>query len=86
MIAAQEDATLTAAKLDQQLDYATRIRAAVDIVADEDTQYFAARMRGNIGVDCGEFLLQQIGAAVNVADRVDPHTVRRTKSGRNGLC
>ena len=86
VIAAQKDTALPAAQFNQRIDHAARIRAAVNVIADEDSQWVDARPCGQIGIDRGELVPQQVNTAVDVADRIDAHAVGRAKSRRNGLC
>ena len=57
--------------VDQAIEHAARIRAAVDIIADGHGQAVAAMLLG-VTIDGRNHAVEQIQPAVNVADRVDP--------------
>ncbi len=77
MIAAQRDHRRGKILGRQTLQNAVGAKAAVDIIADEDSdRLFAAARREILGDRFGEDM-EKIGAAMNVADRVKAHAGRR---------
>ena len=73
VIAEQEDGPDSFAAIGPQpLDHLGRARAAVDEVADEDEQGVARRAMLQLGMNFREQLLQQVEAAVDVADGIGP--------------
>src|SRR5882724_2442960 len=62
--------------IDQPIDGPARGRAAIDIIAQKDIDRPARWASGDIGIDPGQKFLEQIEAAMNIADRIDPQ-IRR---------
>ena len=71
MVSFEENRFMLASALDQQVDRSGWIRAAIDVVAEEHMDRAHRADRVKISVDYGEHLLKQIGAAMDIADRVD---------------
>ena len=65
----------------QQLDHATAVRAAVDVVAEKDEARWPP---GGTGLAGGEQAAQLVEAAVDIADREGDGWHERTKSGGDG--
>ncbi|MGY4373299.1 hypothetical protein ACVWZ3_000938 [Bradyrhizobium sp. i1.3.6] len=54
----------------------TRVRSAIDVVAEEDLDRAKRPAVRHVRIDHGEHLLEQMRAAVDIADRIDAHAVR----------
>jgi hypothetical protein len=81
VVAFQENRITAAAAIDQQVERQSRVRSAVDIVAEI---YLDRAMRSamrDVGVDDPEHLLEQMCAAVNIADRIDSRAIRQSRLG-----
>ena len=75
MISFEENRLVMPASIDQKINRLAGFRPAIDIVAEEDVDRAHRSRIGEISVDHSEHFLKQIGAAVNVGDRVDPNSV-----------
>ena len=64
---------------DQAIEHAAGIRAAVHIVADQNLNRPGNGVSGDMGVDAREQPVEQIGAAMDVADRIDADPLRQQR-------
>ena len=64
----------------QHIDHGLRIRAAVDVVAQIDLNGMRDRSALQVVIDACKDFSQQVGAAVDIADRIDAN-VRRCRGG-----
>lgn len=55
----------------EQIEHRARVRSAIDIVAEIDFDRMRDRPAPHVVVDARNYFAQQIGAAVDVADRID---------------
>jgi hypothetical protein len=81
VIALEEDRVAAAGALDQKVHRALRVRPPVDIIAHVDLDRAIRAAVRDIGVDHPEHLLEQVSASMDVADRIDPNTVRQPRLG-----
>src|SRR5690349_7615507 len=56
----------------QPIDYAARVGATVDIIADRDDKAVGYWMTRQIASDLADHAVEQVGAAMNVADDLQP--------------
>lgn len=77
VVAFQEHHVSTPAALDQEVERRERVRSAIDIVAEIYLDRVTWPAVRNIGVDDRQHLFEQMRAAVNIADRVDPNSIRQ---------
>ena len=76
MVSFEENRLVMPASIDQKINRLAGFGPTIDIVAKEHVDRAHRSRIGEISVDHSEHFLKQIGAAVNVADRVDPNSVR----------
>jgi len=72
MISLQENAFTFPTQLDQPIDGFARESTAVDIVAQKNMEWPACRVEGDIGINQGQELIEQVETTVDVADRINP--------------
>ena len=68
-----------ATSFDEQIDGSAGFRSAVNIVAKENMDRPHRADRREVSIDYDEHLLKQVGAAVNISDRVDTNSVRQPR-------
>ena len=74
MVSFEENRLVMPASIDQKINRLAGFRPTINIVAEKDVNGAHGSRIAEISVDHSEHLLKQIGAAVNVADRVDPNS------------
>lgn len=79
VISLEEDRVSPPASFDQDLERGACVRAAIDIVAHEYLDRMGRPTAGDVGVDHPQHGLQQMRAAVNIGDGVDPNAVRQLR-------
>ena len=81
VIALQEDAFETGCEIaGQPVDHGPGLQPAIDVIPQKNQDLARPRRGGGgIGLDQAQKRGQQIVAAVNIADRIDPHAVRRAR-------
>ncbi len=65
----------------QALDHAARIRAAVDVIAERHGESIGDRIAFVLPRDLADDAIEQVGAAVNVADDVEPAAFGQWRAG-----
>ena len=85
MVSLQKDGFMLAAPLNQEIDGSTGLRPAIDVITEENVDRSFGAERFQVSVDYGEHLLKQIGATMNVADRVETNSVRQPRLSSLGL-
>ena len=78
MVTFKENRFVIAASSDQKVDGLAGFGPAIDIVSEKDVNCAHRSRVGEISVDHSEHFLKQIGAAMNIADGVDPNSVRQS--------
>jgi hypothetical protein len=79
VIAFERDNRMLLFARQHSIDDFARMRAAVDIVAEENVQGVLDRIGLKAGVDAPEHLAQKINSSVNVADSVDANTAGNSR-------
>ena len=79
MIAPQKDRLSGALAIQQQIEHLPRAWSAVDIVADKDQNRTAARIKRAVSVDLRQQRFQQVGAAMNIPDRIHPQSIGQSR-------
>src|SRR6266536_5346718 len=70
---------MLSAAFDQEIDGSTGFRPTINVIAEEDMNGSLCTDRRQISIDYGEHLLKQLGAAVDVAHRIDTNSLRQTR-------
>jgi hypothetical protein len=77
VVAAQADRVIFDHADSQLVDDGLRIRTAIDVIAQINLDHVLNRPAPDILVDAYDSLCQQIGPAVDIADRIDARICRR---------
>ena len=75
MVTFKENRFVSSASIDQKIYRPPGFRPAIDVVAEKDVDRAHGTRISEISVNYSEHLLKQIGAAMDVADRIDPNPV-----------
>ncbi len=75
MISFQADKVSHLVSFKQTIDDLARLRSAVDIISNQNLSVISRWMLSEIPVDLGKHLIEQIEAAMDVANCVDPRPI-----------
>ena len=78
MVAANHDHFALVRSLPQKIENPLRVWTTVHIIANSDLDGSDGRLGGKVLVDLLEACLEKIRAAMDIADCVDPHPIRKT--------
>ena len=81
MVSLQKDGFMLAAPLDQEIDGSTGLRPAIDVITERHGQRIFDRPLAQITRNCRDYRLQQIGAAVKIANDVEAARLQRPGGG-----
>lgn len=81
MVAFQEHRVAAASAPDREVERRSRVRPAIDVIAKEDLDRAVWLAVGDIGVDDLKHLFEQVSAAMNVADCINPNAIRQFRPG-----
>jgi hypothetical protein len=80
MVPFQKDARVISRSLDQQIYDRPGLRAAIDVISEEDMSGRVVRARFEVFIDFGKAVRKQIIPSMNVPDNVEPSRVRHPRT------
>ena len=85
VIALQKNTLVFFAVGDQSIDCFSRGRPPIDIIAQKNENRSGDGPARHVGVDTGQKLIEQVEAAVNIADRINPQICRYRRAAAEYL-